>query len=166
MGYTHYWKYKAQQSDALKTKNILRDLLVLKKKLPESSTTGGAYFKEHDIVLRDGDGKGLAKINDELIRFNGDGNKGLDHETFIFEFNQLNIGFNFCKTARKPYDFFVCLTLITLANHLTGFSFSSDGNFEDWKPAFQFYNEIIGGEMSDNLKFVFLQNFNEDLVSQ
>ena len=41
----------------------------------------------------------------DVIAINGDGEKGLDHETLFFDDKET--GFNFCKTARKPYDYAV-----------------------------------------------------------
>lgn len=143
MGYTHYWNYKPQPGDTLKFKDVLREVLVLKRKLPEQSETAGGHYKEYPITIRNGMGKGQAEINENIIRFNGDGNKGLDHETFVFEFEEKEIG-DFCKTARKPYDMFVCLCLISLANNLSGFEFSSDGDEDDWQPAVDFYEQHIG----------------------
>lgn len=31
MGYTHYWDYKPQPGDTLKFKDVLREVLILKK---------------------------------------------------------------------------------------------------------------------------------------
>jgi hypothetical protein len=38
-----------------------------------------------------------------------------------------------------------------MANHIDGFTFSSDGDLEDWKPAIDFYNTHIG-YISEGLK--------------
>ena len=46
--------------------------------------------------------KPIARIG--IIAFNGDGTKDLDHESFVLDDG---VGFNFCKTARKPYDYAV-----------------------------------------------------------
>lgn len=143
MGYTHYWTYKPTPQDTLKFKNVLREVQQLKRNLPENSTTAGGHYKEYPITLRNGDGKGYPVIDEKEIRFNGDGNKGLDHETFLFEFKQEEQN-DFCKTARKPYDMFVCLCLISLANNLSDFSYSSDGDEDDWQPAIDFYEQHIG----------------------
>lgn len=59
-------------------------------------------------------GVGRPEIGNERIVFNGDGSKGEDHESFILERD--GNGFNFCKTARKPYDRFVKAVLI-VANY-------------------------------------------------
>ena len=106
----------------------------------------------HDIILRDGFGDGEPTINNELISFNGDGENGLAHETFLYNFDAKPFKFEFCKTARKPYDQAVCLCLLALANNIEGFEFSSDGDKEDWQPAIDFYLGMEGVQMSDNLK--------------
>jgi hypothetical protein len=144
MGYTHYWNYTTQVGDTKNFKEVKRELLMMKKKLPEFSQTAGGYHHEHPITLRNWEGKGLPEINDTEIAFNGDGKKGLDHESFVFEFKEESLRFGFCKTARKPYDMFVCLSLISLGNHLEGFNYSSDGELEDWQPAIDFYKEMFG----------------------
>lgn len=70
----------------------------------------------------------------------------LDHETLLIQY-----GFNrwdFCKTARKPYDLLVCACLIAATDYL-GYDVSSDGRFKNWKPAIDFYLKTIYGKMPD-----------------
>jgi hypothetical protein len=50
------------------------------------------------------EGHGEPKITTEIIAFNGDEKNGCAHESFVLN-NE--VGFNFCKTARKPYDYAV-----------------------------------------------------------
>ena len=54
------------------------------------------------------------------IRFNGIGQDG--HETFILQKEDVS-SFDFCKTARKPYDLTVCVILLR-AKQLAGDAFS------------------------------------------
>jgi len=56
----------------------------------------------------DGTKEGV-EITDGLIRFNGGAAKGEDHETCKIERNGV---WNFCKTARKPYDAVVVALLM------------------------------------------------------
>ena len=143
MGYTHYWNLKKVPKDIEKQYlNVLLDLQVINRNLPPYSTTAGGAFKNYPIVLRDGGGEGSPEFSNECISFNGDGKLGLHHESFYFDKDQID--FRFCKTNRKPYDFVVCLALLSIKNHIEGFEFSSDGTFEDWKPAIQFYENTIG----------------------
>jgi hypothetical protein len=93
-----------------------------------------------------------AEVSDYQIRFNGVGNDG--HETFIlkksgWEFKDVDrpnhLQFNFCKTARKPYDLAVGLVLLVAKNHSpNSIRVSSDGDWEsDWKEIRDSYNEIF-----------------------
>ena len=90
-------------------------------------------------------GMGEPVFNETRIWFNGYRKNGTDHETMMIDLKQ-DDAWDFCKTARKPYDLLVCCTLIALANNLPpdSFSFSSDGDAADWQPALDLYTKIIG----------------------
>jgi hypothetical protein len=64
--------------------------------------------------IKGGDGTGRPEIGNDRIVFNGDGTKDEDHETMCLE--RQGGGFNFCKTARKPYDRYVKAVLV-VANY-------------------------------------------------
>ena len=68
--------------------------------------------------VKGGDGTGRPEIGNDRIMFNGDASKGEDHETMVLE-RQGN-GFQFCKTARKPYDRFVKALLVLANFHAPG----------------------------------------------
>ena len=151
MGYTHYWDLKKPTADTREqVKTAFAEVAILFDKLPQSSTSAGGYYVDEKLRLFGGNGAGKLLINDEALIFNGDAKQSLDHETFYFDITNLS-EFNFCKTARKPYDFAVCVALLAMANHIDGFTFSSDGDLEDWKPAIDFYNTHIG-YISEDLK--------------
>jgi hypothetical protein len=57
--------------------------------------------------------------NKDEIMFNGMAIKGLDHETFCIDKKNNDPSFNFCKTARKPYDLIVW-HLLYFIKHETG----------------------------------------------
>jgi hypothetical protein len=91
-----------------------------------------------------------------MIRFNGWGDNG--HETFLItrEMSDYSIrdpesgeSFDFCKTARKPYDVAVCLVLLSIARHAPkSFSISSDGDWDvEWSEARKIYKELFGVEV-------------------
>lgn len=153
MGYTHYWKLKRVPNKE-QTRKAFMEIEALIETMPTKSETAGGHYNDCDVVLRGGTGEGKPEININEICFNGDAKKHLDHETFYFDFNNdKEIGFAFCKTARKPYDQAVCLSLLSLANHIEGFEFSSDGDKDDWEPAIEFYLNRNGNYISDNLKY-------------
>ena len=153
MGYTHYWKQKRVSTNYKEQANkVLTEVNVLLERIPQNSETAGGHYHDEKIVLCSGDGTGKPDISKERICFNGDEKRCLDHETFHYEFNGETSDFDFCKTARKPYDMAVCLCLLSLANHIEGFEFSSDGNKDDWQPAIDFYLEMNKNYISDNLE--------------
>lgn len=79
-------------------------------------------------------------------------NENLDHETFVlnrkarklekYEKDDEDI-FDCCKTARKPYDLMVCACLILYKYYFPYVQISSDGNEEDWKPAWEFIAKAL-----------------------
>jgi len=142
MGYTHYWNKKATHpSDKENFKLVLADAKKLFKHLPKFTDSAGGYHDDSPVELFGGLGTGEPEFTEELIRFNGDETKGLDHETFHVgpEF----VDFEFCKTARKPYDLMACAVLISMKKHMVGFTYSSDGDKEDWAPAKKFYRNVM-----------------------
>ena len=91
MGYTNYWTQKKPFNN--------KQWNIIKKEYN--------YIKENftDVLIED-----QTKKTDEII-FNGIRKKKEDHETFVLTKNFResfyegdDIKFNFCKTARKPYD--------------------------------------------------------------
>lgn len=89
MGYTRYWERTAKEFD--------EEFVKFCKEVFKTCNKLG-------ISIRNWNGEGQPTANLNLIAFNGDSNKDLDHESFILD---NKFGFNFCKTARKPYDYAV-----------------------------------------------------------
>ena len=116
MGYTHYWELEEKNEGG---EDLINDI----KKVLE---------KYKDIIQYEYDNPKEIEVNKNRIRFNGIGDKG--HETFLFDFTKT--GFEFCKTARKPYDIPVCKVLIILKHYLKDdLKVSSDGDIEkgEWE---------------------------------
>lgn len=82
MGFTRYWEFERLDSEKFKDFSSICQLLI----------------DRMDISLED------VTVNGTQVRFNGVDEDG--HETFNFSLNKG--GFNFCKTATKPYDDVVC----------------------------------------------------------
>lgn len=150
MGYTHYWNLEPTEKTKEQVKTALTEIANLFDKLPKHSTSAGGYYVDEPLRLKGGMGNGKMHINDELLIFNGDAKQSLNHDAFYFDLTNLT-EFTYCKTARKPYDFAVCVALLAMANHIEGFTFNTDGTLADWKPAIDFYNDRIG-YISENLK--------------
>ena len=120
MGYTHYWDFNPTKIEFEKTrqtfKKVADEVNKMHNTLPSFSESAGGCYKNEPIVIKGGSGEGKPIINDSNFWFNGDGSNNLDHETFCIDVMQSDDKWNFCKTARKPYDLLVCCTLISLAN--------------------------------------------------
>lgn len=109
--------------------------------LPSHTDTAGGYHKDNPLKLFGGVGNGEPVFTETEISFNGDESLGLAHETFSVDAHPIYI--EYCKTARKPYDLMVCAVLISMKKHLVNFSYSSDGDAQDWEPAIKFYKSVI-----------------------
>jgi len=94
------------------------------------------------------------EVSDDQIRFNGLKDEG--HETFTFHkkmpkpqpWIETKECFNFCKTAGKPYDLAVGLSLLAAHKHAPNtIKISSDGDWDgDWAEIRKAYKEIFGKE--------------------
>jgi hypothetical protein len=155
MGYTHYWTPKNSTKEQFKKfSNTCKEL---HKNLPDTTDTAGGYHSDDEVKICGGDGKGKPKFTSKEVCFNGDGKNDLDHETFYIALDYFD--WTFCKTARKPYDLLVCACLLA-ARDILKFDVSSDGDFEDWKPAIDFYVDTIYTEKPD-LTDIVPENFKE-----
>lgn len=112
MGFTRYWDIK-KSLDPEKFKEFSKACKLvceawqeahIKYYLSQGDTLENA---QHKSGISGWDGSGEPSFADTGICFNG--NRSFDkesydlsHETFSIEIGSL--GFNFCKTARKPYD--------------------------------------------------------------
>lgn len=155
MGYTHYFRQKRDLTDAEWNK-----LAVAVKSLINSVS--------NEVPVRFEDDSAKAPlIDDELIRFNGVEDDG--HETFILtrtkrakydyesqdEYDSEG-AFNFCKTARKPYDVLVTAILLA-AQHITdgAWDVSSDGDMTDWNDGFALVKKVLGIDPLNEFEQIF-----------
>lgn len=157
MGYTHYWKFKKNDADAefgKKFKTAVKLVKTCFARLPKEveqefckwnddyTEIIGTEKRLVPLKLKGWDGNGEPEITDTIVSFNGDPS----HESCVIR----NVGtdFNFCKTARKPYDVAVCITLICFHKVFgEDFTFSSDGDIEGgeegWKLAKEITDEVF-----------------------
>ena len=128
MGYTHYWKQKRSLTDGewAKVTEIVR-------KVCEAT----------DVQLRDGLSRehSSPEFDEAYIGLNGDGEDS--HETFYLTPQASD--FEFCKTVRKPYDEVVVACLMLINENMPDgvFSWSSDGEEEDWVRGIALAEKII-----------------------
>lgn len=131
MGYTHYFKQNKPVSDE-QWNAFEKDAKVVIDHVQNKL----------GIVLISNDSNGVI-INNERINLNGDESRDLDHETFFLEKDYKE--FNFCKTARKPYDLAVCSLLLLAHEHMNGHhDIGSDGNFDEWQDAMELNAKLFG----------------------
>lgn len=111
------------------------------------------YEADFPVTICDGPGeKIISDVTDlfsangqkNVIFFNGQASRGLGYEAFFLSQKKLK-DFSFCKTAAKPYDWFVVVVLILVHNLCPGcFDISSDGEVQDWEPVLKWLNERSG----------------------
>ena len=134
MGYTHYFTRKSEtRDDALRFEMFARGA----KTIIEYAT------KYDGIALAgwDGEVEGAWEITDEVVRFNGLGEDS--HETFAWGMD--SSGFNFCKTAYKPYDAVVTACLIHLKDvYGDAVDIGSDGYWSEWSDGAKLYRNATG----------------------
>lgn len=128
MGYTHYWRVNKAFTDA-QWSAIIADINKI------LGVTRVPLRREYDEPGT------KPEVNSQQVFFNGAGDNG--HETFVL--NKDPIRFQFCKTARKPYDQVVCACLIVAAKHAPdAIKVSSDGSPEEWQPGLTLVTAACG----------------------
>ncbi len=133
MGYTHYFDQQRDFTDD-EWEHIGR---LFKMILDEARKT-------HTIELQlEYNDPAPIQVDDTSIRFNGVEDDG--HETFYIQKEHMK-EYNFCKTARKPYDLAVCLMLIIANEHANGaLKIGTDGDWDDeWMEARGIYYAFMG----------------------
>lgn len=154
MGYTHYWEFKNNTApkniEGGKEKfrhavELFKECLnELNGKTLYPNWGNDAYTREVAMVLAGGNGKGQPTINDELVLFNGEDKDNNSHESFYISLDEAG-QWDFCKTARKPYDTAVCLALLSFkAAFGDDFGFTSNGGEKEWAYAKSIFEKVKG----------------------
>lgn len=116
MGYTRYWEGTSTKYDDA-TMDIIKEIVNIAK-------------SDYGIIIRGPDGTGDPVISKEYIGLNGDLSNNLEYESFVVP-NGTDFGFNFCKTARQPYDIVVNAIMQLLKKKKVIIKCSSDGENEE-----------------------------------
>ena len=131
MGYTHYFTIIKQPT--------FEQWAPIRKAMQEVFA-----LRIGSLVRFESDSPEPPLANDTLIRFNGIREAG--HETFFL--SREDEGFQFCKTACKPYDSLVtaCLTLV---GHFAPdcYDIGSDGDPEDWEEGLKLAESVADTTM-------------------
>ncbi len=134
VGYTHYYsKVGTSPDDSLRF---------------EMFSNGARRIIEYAIAnegiqIADGMGEQLGQwqCTNETVWFNGYGPDS--HETFNWSID--SSGFEFTKTARKPYDAVVTACLIHLKDIYGDLvNIGSDGNWSEWQDGARLYRNATG----------------------
>jgi hypothetical protein len=131
MGYTHYYTVNSEAT-AEQYEAFLADA-------HEIIRTAEIY---RGIALANGWGDKLGEwqADTDAVIFNGFNLES--HETFSMTPN--TVGFNFCKTAYKPYDAVVTACLIALKDaYGDDVEISSDGQWGDWQNGAELYRDAL-----------------------
>lgn len=150
IGYTHYFRTSKNGIPVAAWEKICADVKTLLTNLPATAHKGPLA-----IAFEEDEPHKAPEVSDAAIRFNGVGQNG--HETFLLERlptpsehgfdDKAGTVFAFCKTEYKPYDLVVCAVLIVAAKHAaSSLGISSDGDLDDWKPAFDWTVSVLGPE--------------------
>lgn len=115
MGYTHY--YELSCGAALDKQTVTE----IKRLCEKTGIPLGSGFYD--------DSSRPPLFSSDCIAFNGVDEDA--HEDFCVDFSRPFS--DFCKTARKPYDLAVCITLLVLAMKVPNFRFTSDGFDNKWR---------------------------------
>lgn len=120
MGYTHYFRQHKQPTEE-QWQAICADF----SKCLEEFTEGVPILEKWDEPVP-------PRVDCRRIRFNGVPPN--DHETMYLD--RYGHGFQFCKTARKPYDFAVMCLLLLVHHHASDcWEVDSDGGYKEWRRA-------------------------------
>lgn len=160
MGYTHYiyrkrdFTLKQWEKICLETLEIIvkhcdRNKIVLAREYDSPAEAQPSLWGGPKMLPTP------PEVTPDVIRFNGWKDEG--HETFLITRKRpenppydpdAEESFDFCKTARKPYDLAVCLVLISMKRHATGnVRIGSDGEWDgEWLEARKVYRELFGVE--------------------
>lgn len=115
-----------------------------------NSSANSGESEDKFFSLHNGLGEGEPVFTEEKICFNGDASKGLDHETFYIGRDNTKeysgrgtLHFEFCKTARKPYDLMAQISMLRLKHYFPECKISSDGDASHWKNARALYKKLF-----------------------
>lgn len=170
MGYTHYWEFKKPCPSLKDVAKDFREAVKIMEKMGLQLANGDGYGKpvitSEKIVFNGMRNCGHKKqdivipwpSDNPKVGFNGgevgkwfagsvietrscDGS--CDYETFYVR--KGDTGFNFCKTAYRPYDFAVCVALIIMKHYFKdAIRVSSDGEMVHWQDTIDFVKHYFG----------------------
>lgn len=153
MGYTNYWR-RTKDFTQEQWERICLDAFEI---IGHCQDHGVLVVNEYDSPIEIDTGLPTPpKITPDEIWFNGW--RGDGHETFHVTRQRPDVptwepggteSFDFCKTARKPYDLAVQLVLLSMKRHSPKtVKVNSDGEWDnEWVEARRVYKSLFGVDM-------------------
>jgi len=132
MGYTHYWTTEESVTFSKEEWDKLKETARLIFKECKTMSVKLCYDEDKE--------SSPPRANNTEINFNGF--KDLSHETF--RITPTIYGFDFCKTARKPYDVAVTALLIYIHAHKPNIKINSSGDNDDWVEGWKLLHKVTG----------------------
>lgn len=133
MGYTRYW-YRTDKRITPEFVDAVNEIIT--------------DCNKKGITIKNGSGKNSPVVNVDCISINGNSDINLNHETMYM--NNTELGFNFCKTARKPYDYAVRRILTVAEKMGLVENVSSDGPNEEIISDADYYRNMNNETMNNN----------------
>lgn len=163
MGYTHYWTFRRAKGKTAKELET-----AYKKALVECSKVAVLYNAECKAKGLDDERLSGYSAHCKPGTYGGlklNGKEYLAHEDFVMRehFSEaVKDGFQFCKTARKPYDVVVVACLAILKYRLgDAIQVDSDGYAEEWTDGVELAKRLLKRKRianpNDNFKQLTLQ---------
>jgi hypothetical protein len=142
MGYTHYWTCEKKGDE-----KVYQRAIKLCRKVAwtyNQEATGAERLSGYAAHCKPGTYGGL-KVN---------GKQDMAHEDFCLrEHWSENAGFNFCKTARKPYDVVVVACLAILKYYMgDSIKVDSDGDLAELQDGIRLAEKITGRKVGKKFK--------------
>jgi len=131
MGYTHYWTFGP---------------FIGEKEYKAALTDCRKIIRNSPVPVANWDGKGKPTLRNGF-NFNGVGED--HHENFSMSIEPDREDFQFCKTARKPYDVVVVACLCAMQDRLgrKAFEVTSDGDAHEWEEGRALASKVLGREV-------------------
>lgn len=148
MGYTHYWTQtrdftREEWVDAHEhITAILKE--AQRQGIALANMSGDAGTSPKFLGLHENSKRGL-----HIAYFGFNGVDDDAHESFKINFKRMKewsgerLGWDFCKTARKPYDVVVQACLSYLSTVVENFTVSSDGDGSEWLDGVEFARRAL-----------------------
>jgi|TARA_R100000482_G_scaffold122771_2_gene71191 hypothetical protein len=128
MGYTHYWEQPEGVIDEERWSNLCNDI----KKI-----TDDVDWELLQIDVNMGPEHIVIEGPHEWV--------SLRRDVRVASYRKpKTTAFNFCKTARKPYDYIVVACLLALKYNIPETALSSDGYPSEWEDGLNHFEERMG----------------------